>query len=63
MKDFIRKIMILDWMWLKEFFGGRNVYVTLKREEKNMEASLCFHYCNGKWLMDFHGYLLVFGST
>ncbi len=26
-------------------------------------SKLYFHYCNGKSLMDFHGYLLVFGFT
>jgi hypothetical protein len=42
MKDFIKKIMILDWMWLREFFGGRNMNATLKREDENMEVSCTF---------------------
>jgi len=54
--------MILNWMWLGEFSWGRSVYVTLKRERK-YGSKLYFHYCNGKWLMDFHGSLLVFSST
>jgi len=31
--------MILDWMWLKEFSWGKNVYVRLKINVKNMEIS------------------------
>ncbi len=31
--------MILNWMQLEKFSWGRNVYVTLKKEEENMEAS------------------------
>jgi hypothetical protein len=27
-------IMILNWMWLKEFSWGRSVYVTLKKKMK-----------------------------
>jgi hypothetical protein len=38
------------------------VYVTLKKKEKNWKK-IVLDYCNGKWLMDFHGSLLVFGST
>jgi hypothetical protein len=41
-KDFIKKIMILNWMWLKKLFRGRNVYVTLKRQEENIKASCPF---------------------
>jgi hypothetical protein len=28
----IRKIMILNWMWLRKFSWGRSVYATLKKE-------------------------------
>jgi hypothetical protein len=38
----IRYIMILNWMWLGEFSWARTMYVTLKREEENMEASCMF---------------------
>jgi hypothetical protein len=31
--------MILEWMWLKEFSWGRNVYVTLETEVESMEVS------------------------
>jgi hypothetical protein len=31
--------MILDCMWLWEYSWGRNVYMTLKIEVKNMEVS------------------------
>ncbi len=31
--------MILVWMWLGKFFGGRSVYVTLEIEVENMEMS------------------------
>jgi hypothetical protein len=34
--------MILDWMWLGKFSWGISVYVTLKKEEENMEASRAF---------------------
>jgi len=27
-------IMILNWMWLREFSWGRNVYATLKEKNK-----------------------------
>jgi hypothetical protein len=30
--------MILNWMWLGEFSEGRNVYVTLEKEEESMEV-------------------------
>jgi hypothetical protein len=33
----IKKIIILSWMWLGEFSRGRSVYVTLEKEEENME--------------------------
>ncbi len=26
-------MIILDWMWLKNDYWGRNVYVTLERKE------------------------------
>jgi len=32
-------IMIIDWIWLGKTFWGKNVYLTLKRNEKNMETS------------------------
>ncbi len=35
----IQNIMILDWMWLGGFSSGKSVYVTLKREETNMETN------------------------
>jgi hypothetical protein len=31
--------MIIDEMWLREFFYGRNVYVTLQRKDESMEAN------------------------
>jgi hypothetical protein len=37
--------MILDWMWLKEFFQGKNVCV--RREERNMEE-----YCIWCYVME-----------
>ncbi len=36
---FVFKIIILNQMWLGKFSWGRNVYVTLKRKEENMETS------------------------
>jgi len=30
--------MILDWMWLEEFFWGKSVYVTLKIEVESVEV-------------------------
>jgi hypothetical protein len=30
--------MILNWMWLRDFSWGRNVYVTLEKKEENMEV-------------------------
>jgi hypothetical protein len=35
--------MIVNWMWLGDFSWGRSVYVTLKRQEINMEASCIFN--------------------
>jgi hypothetical protein len=32
----ILNIIIIVWMWLKKFFWGKNVYVALKRKEKNI---------------------------
>ncbi len=34
----IIEIMILDKMWLGEFFWGRSVNVTLEKEEEHMEV-------------------------
>jgi hypothetical protein len=34
----IGDVMILNWMWLR----GRNVYVTLKKENESMEANNTF---------------------
>jgi hypothetical protein len=39
---YIKKTMILDWMWLRKFSWARIMYVTLKREEESMEASCTF---------------------
>ncbi len=30
--------MILDWMWLEEFYWGKSVYVTLKIEVESVEV-------------------------
>jgi len=38
----ILNIIIIVWMWLEEFFWGRNVYVTLKRKEENIEIECTF---------------------
>ncbi len=34
------------------------MYLTLEKEEENIE--IYFYHYNGKWLMDFHGSLLMF---
>jgi hypothetical protein len=35
--------MILGWMWLKKvFFKGKNVYVTLNKNEESMETRCTF---------------------
>ncbi len=41
--------MILNWMWVREFFLGRSVYVTLKIEVENMKVfcTLIFTMENG----------------
>jgi hypothetical protein len=36
-------IMILNWMWLREFSWRRNVYATLKKK-KNMTESCIYPY-------------------
>lgn len=35
--SFVCIMIIIDWMWLGKYYWGRNVYVTLEREE-NMQV-------------------------
>ncbi len=48
-----------DWIWLGKLSWGRNVYLTLERKKEYGNRTYYYH-CNGKWLMDFHGSLLMF---
>jgi hypothetical protein len=34
--------MILYWMWIGEFSSRRSVYVTLEKEEENMQVKCTF---------------------
>ncbi len=38
---------ILDEIEYKSLLRGREVYVTLERKEKNIEANCIFYFCNG----------------
>ncbi len=47
---------------VRRIFLGKKCVCDIEKKGEKHGSKLYFHYCNGKWLMDFHGYLLVFGS-
>jgi hypothetical protein len=51
--------MILDWMWLGEFFWGRNV-CDIKDRNGKYGSTLYFDSCNGKWLKIYHIVFILF---